>query len=159
MPVASWGTLGADPALVAPFDHLVALDPPPRGIADPLLSAGPRAHLAWGPAEAEFALQVYRAELDLRPALAEVYRALRELVPDAGPDALERALRGSAGYPRTPECCARLVRVLSELGLVELTADPPGCRLLEADRTELERSPAFRAAAAQLDQAQPARAA
>ena len=79
MAVASWSAIEADPRLAAAHDHLVALDPPPGGTADPLLRAGARAHLAWGPAEAEFALQVWRAELDLRPALASAYRMLREL--------------------------------------------------------------------------------
>ncbi|MGH2743447.1 MAG: single-stranded-DNA-specific exonuclease RecJ, partial [Thermoleophilaceae bacterium] len=79
MAVASWAGIAADPELARAFDHLVALDPPPSGRADPLLRAGPSAHLAWGPAEAEFALLVFRADLDLRPALADAYRALRAL--------------------------------------------------------------------------------
>jgi hypothetical protein len=155
MPVVSWGALGAAPELAAGFDHLIALDPPPRGVADPLLAVGPRAHLAWGSAEAEFAEQVHRAELYMRPALSDVYRALRELPADA----LERALRGDGRYPRTPECCARLVRVLSELELIELSLDPPRAGLLDARPTELERSPTFRAAMAELDAPAPARAA
>jgi single-stranded-DNA-specific exonuclease len=159
MAVVSWPALAAAPELAASFDHLVALDPPPRGVADPLLAVGPRAHLAWGPAEAEFAQQVHRSELYLRPALSELYRALRELPPEASPDMQERALRGNDRYPRTPECCARLVRVLLELELVELSLDPPRCRLLDARPTELERSPTFRAAMAELDGAEPARAA
>ena len=68
MPVVSWPALAAQPELAGGFDHLVALDPPPLGIADPLLNVTPRAHLAWGPAEAEFAMTAYRAALDLRPA-------------------------------------------------------------------------------------------
>ena len=81
MPVASWHALEADPALAGAFRHLVALDPPPGGRTDPLLRQGPRAHIAWGPAEAEFALLVYRGALDLRPPLADAYRALRDLAP------------------------------------------------------------------------------
>ena len=79
----SWDSLAARPELARGFDHLVALDPPPRGAADPLLHTTPRAYLAWGPAEAEFAVAAYRASLDLRPQLAEVYRALRDLTPEA----------------------------------------------------------------------------
>ena len=52
-------------------------------MADPCSAASPRAHLAWGPAEAEFAITACRAELDLRPQLTELYRALRELPPEA----------------------------------------------------------------------------
>ena len=151
MPVASWAAVAAAPDLARQFDHLVALDPPPRGVADPLLRAGLRAHLAWGPAEAEFALKVWRAELDLRPALTDAYRSLRELPPDADPDAIQAALAGSGRYPRTPECCARLVLVLAELALIEFAADPPRCRVLAGARNELERSSTYRASAARLE--------
>ncbi len=145
MAVASWSAIAGDPALAGAYDQLVALDPPPLGIADPLLRRGPRAHMAWGPAEAEFALHVWRAELDLRPALADAYRALRELPDDAGAERLQHALQGTGRYPRGPEACARLVDVLGELGLVEFVLDRPSCRVLDAGRTELERSAAFRA--------------
>jgi len=145
MAVASWRALAADPTLTRPYDHLIALDPPPGGAADPLLRDGPRAYLAWGPVEVEFSLKVWRAELDLRPALARTYRALRELPGSASPDALEAALGGTGRYPRTPECCARLLLVLEELALVELTREPPACRVIEAPRTSLERSSVYRA--------------
>ena len=65
----------------------------------------------------DFALAVWRHGLHLRPALAECFRALRELDDSATPEALERALRGQARYPRPVETCARLLRVLRELGL------------------------------------------
>jgi single-stranded-DNA-specific exonuclease len=170
MPVASWSAIAADQRLAAAHDHLVALDPPPGGVADPLLRQGIPAQMAWGPAEAEFALQVYRSQLDLRPALACVYRALRELPPQADPAGLRQVLEGDGRYPRAPVTCARLLTVLTELGLVELTLDPPACRVLEAQRTDLERSASYRAAterlaaieralAAELPAAAPARAA
>jgi single-stranded-DNA-specific exonuclease len=170
MAVASWSAVAADPSLAAAHDQLVALDPPPGGVADPLLRLGARAHMAWGPAEAEFALHVWRAELELRPALAEVYRMLRELPADAGADAIQAALQGPGRYPRKPLSCARLVTVLMELALIEFTAEPPTCRLLEAQRAELESSAAYgaaaerlaaieRALAAELPAAAPARAA
>jgi len=151
MAVASWSTLAVEPSLAADFDHLVALDPPPEGVADPLLRSGPQAHLAWGPAEAEFALQVWRAELDLRPALTDAYRAIRELPPEAGPPDLERALRGIGRYPRSPECCARVIRVLSELRLIEFLADGPTCAVLDVARTDLELSPTYRACRKRLE--------
>jgi single-stranded-DNA-specific exonuclease len=143
MAVASWTAIAADPRLAAAHDHLVALDPPPGGVADPLLRQGARAHMAWGPAEAEFALHVWRAELDLRPALASAYRTLRELPADADRDALQAALQGPGRYPRPPSSCARVVGVLTELALIEFTADPPACRVLEAERANLESSPAY----------------
>jgi single-stranded-DNA-specific exonuclease len=146
MPVVAWSALAVRPGLAAGFDHLVALDPPPGGLADPLLGATPRAHLAWGPAEAEFALQAYRAQLDLRPQLTEVYRALRELPADAPAADLEAALRGAARYPRDATSCARLLAVLTELSLVELDLDAPACLVTEGIESDLELSATYRAA-------------
>ena len=145
MPVTSWGALASHPGLAEGFDHLVALDPPPGGIGDPLLHTVPRAHLAWGPAEAEFAITAWSAELDLRPQLTEIYRALRELPPDAAAAEIETALRGAGRYPRNARACARLARVLAELSLIEL--DPPArtCRVLDGVRSDLERSETYRA--------------
>jgi hypothetical protein len=150
MSVVSWPALAARPELAAGFEHLVALDPPPGGESDPLLGAAPRSHLAWGPAEAEFAAGVYRAALDLRPLLAELYRALKELPAGAGADALEGALAGGGRYPRPAALCARLLTILTELGLVEADLDAPGCRVVEAVRSELDSSPSYRAACEQL---------
>ena len=147
--VASWGAVAGEPAVAAGFDHLVALDPPPGGVADPLLQAAPRAHLAWGPAEAAFALLVWRAELELRPALVEAYRAVRGL-RDPRSQMLEAALRGRGRYARTPETCARVVLVLAELGLIEFDVESRSCRVLDAPRTELGRSPIYRACQARL---------
>jgi hypothetical protein len=145
--VAAWTTLASDPALAASVDHLVALDPPPGGRTDPLLRCAARAHLAWGPAEAEFALMVWRAELDLRAALGALYRTLRGLGPDAGEQALQAALCGDGRYPHSPEHCARLLQVLTELQLVELDLSAPACRVVEtAARADLERSASFRSA-------------
>jgi hypothetical protein len=143
--VASWTALADAPSLASSHDHLLALDPPPGGAADPLLRTAPATHMAWGPAEVDFARAVARAELELRPALVEAWRTLRELPADAGADGAERALRGAGRYPRTPECCGRLVRVLAELGLAELMGDGHSVRVIEVARTDLERSPAFRA--------------
>ena len=150
MPVTAWGALAAHPKLADGFDQLVALDPPPGGIGDPLLCTVPRAHLAWGPAEAEFAMAAYRAALDLRPQLTEVYRALRELSPGPAPAELEAPLRGAGRYPRGATDCARLLKVLGELGLIELDLETPSCRVLEAVRSDLELSPTYRGAREQL---------
>jgi single-stranded-DNA-specific exonuclease len=145
MAVASWASIAADPGVARCADHLVALDPPPGGRADPMLRAGPRAHLAWGPAESEFALCVYRAELDLRPALTDAYRALRALPEGAGADAVEAALAGDGRYPRTPETCARLVEVLAELELIEFDLERRACRMHDGVRADLTKSTVFRA--------------
>jgi len=150
MPTVSWSALSDDPLLAAGFAHLVALDPPPLGRADPLLGVAPRTHLAWGPAEAQFALSAARAELDLRPLVADAYRALRELEPGSTAADIETALCGNGRYRRSAATCARLVTVLMELGLIEFDAAAPSCTVLTAERTELERSPSFRAAAERL---------
>jgi single-stranded-DNA-specific exonuclease len=159
MSVISWSVLSADPKLAGGFQHLVALDPPPGGILDPLLNTVPRAHLAWGPAEAEFAIAAYRATLDLRPQLAELYRALRELPPDTARTALEEALRGPGRYPRAATACARLLNVLTELGLIELDLGSATCRILEAVQSDLDLSPTYRASRADLEAVEQALAA
>ena len=150
MLVASWWAIASAPELADGFEHLVALDPPPGGRTDALLRLGPQSHLAWGPAEAEFALLVARAELDLRPPLIDVYRALRELPPDAPAELIEGALRGHGRYPRSPELCARLTRVLAELKLAEIRSAPPSMRVHAGRRAELERSPTYIAAGMRL---------
>jgi hypothetical protein len=141
--VASWSALaaGAAPAV----DNLVALDPPPLGLADSALRLAPASYAAWGPDEVEFALNVWRSELDLRPALADAFRALRALGPGASAEQLERAISGAGAYPRSPECCARMIRILGELGLVELAVDEPSCKVVEGVRANLEHSPSYRA--------------
>jgi hypothetical protein len=144
MPVVSWAVLAADPGLASGFDHLVALDPPPGGVADPLLAAAPRAHLAWGPVEADFAMSAYRVALDLRPQLREIFLALRDLADSASTDELQDALRGSGRYPRDVRSCARLLTVLTELSLIELDLDTPACRIVDGVRSDLELSATFR---------------
>jgi single-stranded-DNA-specific exonuclease len=152
MAVAAWSAIAARPELARAFAHLVALDPPPGGFADPLLRGRSGVHLAWGPAEAEFALCVWRAELELRSTLTETYRALRGLPQAAGPEVVERALSGDGRYPRRPEHCALLLAVLRELGLVEVSVERRSCRVLEGVRAELERSGVYRACNARLEQ-------
>jgi single-stranded-DNA-specific exonuclease len=142
--VASWSALAREPALAAGYRHLVALDPPPEGAADPVLALAPLAHLAWGPGEVDFALAAWRYELELRPAVVEAFRALRELGSEGSPDQLERALCGAGSHPRSAEQCARVLAVLRELSLVEVALDPPSCRVLDGTRTDLELSPVFR---------------
>lgn len=146
--VVSWLALAANPGLAHGRRHLLALDPPPAGAADPLLGAGDwNAHMAWGDPESAFALEVWRAELDLRPAVADAWRALVLQEPRTSRDAVRIALAGSGRYPRTPECCARIALVLSEVDLVELGPSGAGVpvRTLDPRPTDLARSAAFRA--------------
>ena len=155
--LVSWDVLAADPGVVREFTHLIALDPPASPAERDLLAAAPSppggfAHLAWGAAEAEFALGIARRDLHLRPAVAAVYRELRDAGPCAGRQ-LEDVLRGSGAHPRPPVLAARAVRVLVELGLLAFEPAAAGgyaARVLDAGRTELERSATYRACAERL---------
>jgi single-stranded-DNA-specific exonuclease len=143
--VTSYAALGDRPALASEFPHVVALDPPAAAQLPRADGAG-HLHLAWGGPELAFARRVHEWNYRLRAPLAEVYRGLRAAGTLSGP-ALEALLRGDGPQPRSAALAGRLVRVLSELGLarVDRTA---GLALTVASapaRTELERSPAFRA--------------
>jgi hypothetical protein len=142
--LASWDELAAAPELAASFEHVVALDPPVWPGGEALLASAPGggfAHLAWGPAEVEFALSVARRSLEMRADLVALYKELRGAAPLAGED-LAAVLRGGAPHPRTAACAARLVKVLAEVGLVAVEPGP-SLRLLEARRTELEGSATY----------------
>jgi len=148
--IACWEDLAREPAIAAPFDHLVAIDPPPVAAGVELARMAPvhAVHLAWGPAEVNFALAVAEAELDLRPALAEAYRALRDGAP------LEDALRGTGRHARPGRVAGRLLRVLLETKLATFDRDTRECRLVpDAPRTDLAQAPATRAYAGRLDDA------
>ncbi|MGI9082480.1 MAG: single-stranded-DNA-specific exonuclease RecJ [Thermoleophilaceae bacterium] len=151
----AWEALAAQPALAEPYTHLLALDPPPveAGVELAARASGTgMLHLAWGKPERAFTLSHWRAQLDLRPALAELWRAL-----DGGRlegESLDRVLRGAGSYPRRGAVGGRLLRVLHELGLLEYRAPEPGspasCRARSGARTDLDRSQANRAYAARL---------
>jgi hypothetical protein len=153
--VLSWEELMAQPSLASPYEHLLALDPPPvsEAVALAIGAEGVEMiHLAWGQAERDFTLAHWRAQLDLRPLLKELWRALADGSLEG--DDLERVLRGSGTYPRGGRVCGRMLRVLCELGLAEYTAGretaQPACRRLGAARTDLSLSAANRAYAARL---------
>ncbi|HWH44362.1 MAG TPA: single-stranded-DNA-specific exonuclease RecJ [Thermoleophilaceae bacterium] len=149
-----WDDLAADPGLAAVFPHVVALDPHVGAGQEDLLRAlpgppGGLAHSAHGAAEAVFALGVAEAELGLRQVLADLFRALRDAGECEG-EALAALLRGPGRHPRAPGHCARLLTVLSELGLAEVAPGARSCRVPDAPRTDLERSATYRAATALL---------
>jgi single-stranded-DNA-specific exonuclease len=139
--VVGWEALGADPALAAGFDHLVALDPPP--VADGLAllhAARATVHLAWGAPERAFTLASWRDRLVLRPALIDLWRALADGGELSGAR-LETALRGSGQHPRDGRHCGRLVRVLCELELASWDAfDGPRLLRGRSERTDLDKS-------------------
>jgi single-stranded-DNA-specific exonuclease len=163
--VVGWEELGAEPGLVAGFDHVVAVDPPPLAEGVELLrrspapagdvAAGERrpatVHLSWGEPERDFTLASWRDRLELRPALVELWRALDAAGELSGTD-LEIALRGTGSQPRDCRHAGRLVRVLCELDLASWEQSADGPRLLRgsAARTDLANSHANRAYAARL---------
>ncbi|HEX8054103.1 MAG TPA: single-stranded-DNA-specific exonuclease RecJ [Thermoleophilaceae bacterium] len=158
----SWDALAADPACAREHAHLIALDPPRTLAGEHLLATAPApagggfVHLAWGAAEAEFALASARHDLDLRPHATAIYRDLRATGPCAGRQ-LESLLRGPGPHPRAAALCARAMRVLVELGLAACEPTPAGgfaARVSEAARTELDRSPTYRASAQRLAEAE-----
>jgi single-stranded-DNA-specific exonuclease len=149
--LCSHAALARQPDLAERFTHVVALDPPATADEDARMrAAGPRdgaafVHLAWGQAELRFARQIHESEYGLRAALVPLYRVLRDAGAAAGEE-LERLLRGDGSHGRSTALAARLVGVLEELGLVSLDRDLQSLRVVEAERTELERSATYRAA-------------
>jgi single-stranded-DNA-specific exonuclease len=142
--ICSWHALEDDPALAAGFTHVVAVDPPTRPALDHLSGQG-WTHLAWGAPELGFATRIHQWDFALRDPLAAVYRALRA-ARFSGGEACEALLRGEGPQPRSAALAGRLVRVLSELDLVDFDREGPALRAVEAPaRTALERSAAFRA--------------
>jgi single-stranded-DNA-specific exonuclease len=140
--LTSWAALEDDPGLAAAFAHVVAVDPPPR----PLLghpSGEGWTHLAWGTPELDFAVRIHEWDFNLREPLTAVYRALRAVRVARG-EAGETLLRGAGPQPRSAALAGRLVRVLTELGLVDLDRGGLGLEAVDRpQRTALERSAAF----------------
>lgn len=156
--LCSWAALERDPVLADGFDHLVALDPPALPAQEHLLRAGipgranSFAHLTWGDAELRFAVQIHESEYGIRASLVPLYRVLRDRGGAAGEE-LGRLLRGD-GHGRSVAHAARLVGVLEELGLVSLDRELQALRVMDAERTELERSAIHRAATARHEDGQ-----
>jgi single-stranded-DNA-specific exonuclease len=147
--LVAWHALERDPALLAGYAHVLALDPPVADSQAALVDE--RFTWAWGEAEASYALRAHEAGYDLRPAAAAVYRALRG-----------GSLQDAVVAAPSPAAAGRALRVLDELGLARVGGRR--AELIPAGRTELERSAAFRAYTTRLAEgrarlAPPARAA
>jgi single-stranded-DNA-specific exonuclease len=151
--VVAWHALEREPGLVEGYAHVLALDPPGSDAQAALVDE--RFTLAWGQAEAEYALRAHEAGYDVRPAAAAVYRALRAAAagataahphgaasPGAGAAPADSLAAAVAAAP-SPAAAGRALRVLDEVGLVRV--DGPSARLAPARRTELDASAAFRA--------------
>jgi single-stranded-DNA-specific exonuclease len=147
----SHDALARSPGTADAFTHVVVLDPPSCRRAEQLIRGGHGfTHLAWGEAELRFAEQMHELEYQLRSSLVALYRSLKLAGRVAGEE-LERLLRGNGPHGRPARLAGRLVRVLAELGLVSLDRNLPALAIASEQRTQLERSPAFRAYASRYE--------
>jgi single-stranded-DNA-specific exonuclease len=153
--LASWETLEREPALAAPFRHVVALDPPAHLPPARLAGALPgRAYLSW-PGGPRRRPSPWPPRSATSTCARRWRRSTARCATGADPDdgrgpGLEAVLRGPGPGSRPPFAAARLLRVLLELGLAELDPEAPAVRLLPATRRDLGDSAAFRAAAERL---------
>ncbi len=146
--LVSYHVLERDPSFPEHVPHVVALDPPSAEATAALLELGNGfTHLAWGVTELRFAQQMHELEYGLRASLAALYRDLRSRGRVAGEE-LGRLLRGDGQHGRPARVAGRLIKVLTELGLVSLDRDLPALAVASEERTALERSAAYRAYAA-----------
>ncbi|MBX5441247.1 MAG: single-stranded-DNA-specific exonuclease RecJ, partial [Solirubrobacteraceae bacterium] len=143
--LCSWTALERDPALAAPYAHVVAIDPPSRRAAVAQVTV-----MAWGTPELHFARQIHEREHRLREPLVALYRALRDAGGARG-DRLVALLRGDDPTRPAP-VAGRLLRVLAELDLVRVDPAAGAVDVPPAQRTELERSPTYRAAQQRLEE-------
>ena len=151
--LCSHAALRADPGL-ADGAHVVVIDPPatPAAAVDLLAGeAGRTVHLAWGRDELEWTAQLHEREHGLRATLSEIYRALRAQ-ETAGGEALEAALRGDPRAPRSAETAGSALRVLVELGLVDLDRETRRITVPTAQRTSLDESAWYRSEQVILDE-------
>ncbi len=127
--------------------HLVLVDPPAS--AEDAAWAAARAagrwlHLTWGEPETELALAVAEEEWELRPTAAAIWTGLRDGVHRPWSPDLERVLLGDGPAIRRPRVAARALRVLAEVGLVEI--GPDGVRAAaDPARRQLTESALYRA--------------
>ncbi|MGN6557854.1 MAG: single-stranded-DNA-specific exonuclease RecJ [Solirubrobacterales bacterium] len=159
--VTDYAALERAPELACAFEHVVLVDPPAHQL-DEIRSALPCAegepgflHVLWTEAEQEFAAKVLAEQWPSRDAVGATFCALRGLGEASGSD-LRNALTGSGTHPLCPEAAARRFRILVELGLLQ--GSPEGgaglVRVVSSEKTELQRSAAFRAYSERLSEAQ-----
>jgi single-stranded-DNA-specific exonuclease len=159
--VTDYAALERAPESACTFEHVVLVDPPTHQL-DEIRASLPCdegesgfLHVLWAEAEREFAAKVLAEQWPSRDAVAATFRALRELGEAGGPD-LRKALTGPGAHPLCPEAAARRFRVLAELDLLQ--GSPEGgagvVRAVSSEKTELQRSAAFRAYSERLSEAQ-----
>jgi single-stranded-DNA-specific exonuclease len=156
--LTDFAALALAPETGLAFDHVVLVDPPPFAHLAALAARGPgdRAsflHSAWGEQERGFALRVLDDDLGMARPLRAVFRGLHRAESAEGSDLVD-ALSGDGEHPHGPELAARCVRVLHELELIVWNASSRerSLRVVSSDHTNLDRSAAFRAYSARLEE-------
>ncbi len=129
---------------------VICVDPPldPRAAAA-LSSTAVEAWWSWTEAELTYSLHVLEREFALRPLMVELFRGLR------GAGAPVPALGLLAFLPdgAAPAGLGRAVRVLEELGLVQVGEGLSSVELISAERADVDRSTVFAQAAAVVEEA------
>jgi single-stranded-DNA-specific exonuclease len=159
--LTDYAALSSSASLVADFEHVVLVDPPPSG-ADELRVGQAKEghdpgflHPLWTDAERDFSLSAHDEQSASRQAVASVFRALREEGEASGGE-LRQALSGAGTHLLSAEAAARCFRVLRELELV--AGEPKGGNgvvgVVSSEGTDLERSAAFRSYRADHSEAQ-----
>jgi len=158
--LCSYADLLGGRTLSRDFKHVALMDPPAFALADAVARGGDRGghvHLLWGEPETAFAGRVHERDHDLRPALADLYRTLRDAPADDRGDgarpqgrladllAAGFARETGRGPGRPAALAGRLLRVMSELALADVDLAAGRVELRPASRVNLERSPTFRA--------------
>ncbi|HLW96014.1 MAG TPA: single-stranded-DNA-specific exonuclease RecJ [Solirubrobacteraceae bacterium] len=138
--LVSYAALARDAQLARAFSSAVALDPAVCDREATIVGeSGSRTYLAWGSAELRFAAHIHERDYGLRSSLAGCYRTLRDRGGAAGRE-LETVLREEAA---SPERAGRLLRVLTEVGLVALDRERTSVAVTERGRVSLEQSAAY----------------
>ena len=150
--LAEYAELEREPGLAAGFEHVVLVDPPPSARLAALASAptaeGGYLREVWGEREQRFAIDALEAQLAQRPDLIQMYREIREAGAEVGGEELRRGPAGRGPAPPGPggrrpllPCPARARAWCGES--TDHGAGTAG--VVSSERTDLERSAAFRA--------------
>jgi hypothetical protein len=156
--LSDFPALALAPEVTHRFDHVVLVDPPPSPHRAALAARGPTGrpsylHSAWGEQERGFALRVLDHELGMGRPLRDMFRSLHGAESAEGSE-LKEALAGDGDHSRGPELAARCVRVLDELELIvwDRRSRERSLRVVSSGHTNLQRSAAFRAYSARLEE-------
>ncbi|HYH61769.1 MAG TPA: hypothetical protein VD766_07875, partial [Solirubrobacterales bacterium] len=145
--LADWAALHLMPELAFSFEHVVIADPAPHLSLSELANTGD-GYVHVLASAAELSLRALDANLPTREELIAAYRRLRAAGPLLEGEALRIALAGESGSARSPEACARTLRVLGEVGAVRTAVNDTAAavEVVSSGRGDLSSSVSFRAA-------------